>query len=131
MRNIILYRNLTGFMSFGSAKFSSITVFVLAITSFLISTAAQVQSNSAKNDNYIQFETPDFELKLSRSSQTAVGLMPKGSGGFDFVPSDRLSKRTGNGFYELGDLRFSVRANTSESWRDFSTAANRKTVINI
>src|SRR6478672_4771202 len=103
MRNIILYRKLTPFMSFGSRKFSSIAVLAVVITSFLISTSAQAQSSAAKNDqNYVQFETPDLELKLSRSSQTAVGLMPKGAGGFDFVPSDRLSKRTGNGFYELG-----------------------------
>src|SRR6476646_8794495 len=80
MPNIIFYRKLDGFMSFGSGKSSLIAVIVLAISSFLISTAAQVQSSAAKNDqNYVQFETPDLELKLSRSSQTAVGLAPTGA----------------------------------------------------
>src|SRR5947199_303263 len=83
--NVILYSNLIGFMSFGSVKSSLIAVIVLAISSFLISTAAQVQSSAPKNDqNYIQFATPDLELKLSRSSQTAVGLVPKDANGFDF-----------------------------------------------
>ena len=93
----------------------------------LISLSAQTSSDQ----RVIRFSTPDFDLNLSSSSQTVIGLLPKVGNGFDFTPSDRMAKRSQNGFYQLGDLRFSVRADASESWRQFSTATNRKPVINI
>jgi hypothetical protein len=80
---------------------------------------------------FIEFETPDFTLKLLKSSQTAAALLPKSGSGFDFTPSDLLSKRASNGFYHLGDLRFSVKVKGADAWQSFSTAADRKPVINL
>jgi hypothetical protein len=77
---------------------------------------------------YQEFDTPDFKLRLVKSSQTVAALQPNGAKGFDFVPSDRLERRAANGYYHLGDLIFRVRLKSSESWRDYSTAAARKPV---
>ena len=41
----------------------------------------------------LNIDTPDFTLKLAKSSQTVTALLPKGAGGFDFTPADRLAKR--------------------------------------
>ena len=80
---------------------------------------------------FIEFETPQFTLKLVKSSQTVAALLPKGGNGFDFTPSDWLEKRASDKFYQLGDLRFSVRVLGSSDWQNFSTAANRKPVISL
>ena len=79
----------------------------------------------------IEIDTPQFTLKLLKSSQTVAALLPKGGGGFDFTPSDRLEKRASNGFYQLGDLRFSVRRPGSGVWQSFSTAADRRPVTSL
>lgn len=76
----------------------------------------------------IEFETPDFRLKLVRASQTVAALQPKGAGDFDFTPADRLTLRARDGFYHLGDLIFRVRVEGQSSWQDYSTAAARKPV---
>ncbi len=77
---------------------------------------------------YLEFDTPDFKLKLVRASQTIAALEPKGAGGFDFTPSDRLKSRAGNGYYHLGDLTLRVRSGSSGSWQEYSTATARKPV---
>lgn len=76
---------------------------------------------------YLEFDTPDFNLKLVKASQTIAALEPKRARGFDFAPADRLESRAANGFYHLGDLTLRVRAGTG-AWQDFSTAAERKPV---
>ncbi|HEU5457453.1 MAG TPA: hypothetical protein VFU68_02425, partial [Terracidiphilus sp.] len=43
-------------------------------------------------------DTPQFTLKLVRSSQTVAALLPKGADGFDFTPGDRLVERSQNGY---------------------------------
>ena len=75
-----------------------------------------------------EFDTPDFKLKLVKASQTIGALQPNNSNGFDFTPNDRLGRRAANGYYHLGDLTFRLRTNSSDSWREFSTAAARKPV---
>ncbi|HRH44410.1 MAG TPA: DUF5695 domain-containing protein [Pyrinomonadaceae bacterium] len=79
----------------------------------------------------IEFETPQFTLKLVKSSQTIAALLPNGGNGFDFTPADWLKKRASNGFYHLGDIRFSVRVKGSGDWKNYSTATQRKPVINL
>ncbi len=37
-----------------------------------------------------KFDTPNFTLELVRDSQTVAALQPKGTGEFDFTPSDWL-----------------------------------------
>src|SRR5262245_56780483 len=38
----------------------------------------------------LDFDTPDFNLKLVKDSQTIAALQVKNSGGFDFTPADQL-----------------------------------------
>ncbi|HEU5351416.1 MAG TPA: DUF5695 domain-containing protein [Terracidiphilus sp.] len=74
-------------------------------------------------------DTPQFTLKLVRSSQTVAALLPKGADGFDFTPGDRLIARSQNGYYHLGDLDLRVRSGDAGAWEDFSTALDRHPVI--
>ncbi len=49
----------------------------------------------------LDFDTPDFTLKLVKDSQTIAALQPKGAKGmdantpFDFTPADQLDGATG------------------------------------
>jgi hypothetical protein len=76
----------------------------------------------------LEFDTPDFRLKLVKASQTIAALEPKGAGGFDFTPADQLPARDRDGFHHLGDLRFTVRQAGALDWQSFSTAAARRPV---
>lgn len=77
---------------------------------------------------YITLNTPDFTLKLVRSSQTVAALLPKGADGFDFTPGDLLVARSQNGYYHLGDLDLRLRVNATGDWTGYSTALARKPV---
>ncbi len=79
----------------------------------------------------LNFDTPDFHLKLVKDSQTVAALMPKGAGGFDFTPSDWLDKRSGDGFYHLGDVTMRIKSNAGSGWNEYSTAVKRKPVKSI
>src|SRR5690348_18374430 len=54
-------------------------------------------------------ETEYFYVKLDEESQTLISLRPKSSPGFDFLPGDRIDKRRGDGFYNLGDITIRLR----------------------
>jgi hypothetical protein len=76
----------------------------------------------------IEIDTPDFNLKLVKASQTVAALEPKGADGFDFTPADQLEARSRDGFYHLGDLTLRIRTDNSGPWSSISTAAARKPV---
>lgn len=78
----------------------------------------------------VNMDTPDFKIKLVKTSQTLAVLEPKNLSGFDFTPSDRLSFRDRDGFYHLGDINFHLKSNDG-SWREFSTAVSRKPVVSL
>ncbi|HMV83684.1 MAG TPA: DUF5695 domain-containing protein [Blastocatellia bacterium] len=79
---------------------------------------------------YLEFDTPDFTLKLVKASQTIAALIPKGQpkggSGFDFTPADRLERRASDGHQHLGDL--TIRVRVGSDWKEYSTAAARKPV---
>jgi len=77
------------------------------------------------------FETPDFKLKLSKTSQTVAALEPKSTPGFDFTPADRLSQRAANGYHHLGDLILRVRTGSSGAWQKYDTAESRAAVESL
>lgn len=79
----------------------------------------------------VNFDTPDFDLSLVRSSQTVASLKPKGAGGFDFTPGDLLVRRSQNGYYHLGDIDFRLRQGTSGAWKDYSTSFTRAPVTSL
>src|SRR6516225_610078 len=84
----------------------------------------------------LDFDTPDFNLKLVKASQTIAALEPKGATAagetpFDFTPADQLPTRNGDRFNHLGDI--SIRARTVGAdgpgeWRNFATSTARKPV---
>ena len=84
---------------------------------------------TATTNDFIEFTTPDFNLKLAAATQTIAALQPKGADGFDFTPGDQLTKRSGNGYFQLGDLTLRLRENNAGEWRSYSTAAERQPVI--
>src|SRR2546421_1677253 len=80
------------------------------------------------DQGYLEFDTPEFKVKLVKASQTIAALQPKGAEGFDFTPADRLERRASDGYYHLGDLTLRVHAGSSGAWHDYSTATARKPV---
>ncbi len=93
--------------------------------------APQTPPTLGFEEGLIELDTPDFNLKLVKASQTIAALEPKGADGFDFTPSDRLEMRASDGFYHLGDITLRVRTGDSGPWRDISTAAVRKPVQSL
>jgi Family of unknown function (DUF5695) len=84
----------------------------------------------------LDFDTPDFTLKLVRDSQTMAALEPKGARGidaatpFDFTPADQLSARQGNRFNHLGDITLRLRQAGWQggSWVDLASSNARQPV---
>jgi hypothetical protein len=74
------------------------------------------------------FDTPEFRLALVRSSQTVAALHPKREPQFDFTPGDRLTERSHDGYYHLGDIDIRLRTSQSADWKDYSTALHRSAV---
>jgi Family of unknown function (DUF5695) len=72
-------------------------------------------------DGTLDFDTPDFTLKLVKDSQTVAALEPKGAKGldantpFDFTPADELPARQGDGFNHLGDITLRIQ---QTGWQD-------------
>lgn len=80
---------------------------------------------------YVEFQTPEFILKLVKSSQTVAALLPKGANGFDFTPGDILVQRSQNGYYHLGDLDIRLRQAHGTEWKNYSTSTNRAPVVGL
>ena len=76
----------------------------------------------------LEFDTPDFKLKLVKASQTVAALQPKTTSGFDFTPGDRLERRASNGFYHLGDITLRVRTNNTGQWQELDSAKARQPI---
>jgi Family of unknown function (DUF5695) len=80
------------------------------------------------NEGIVSLDTPQFTLKLVKSSQTVAALLPNGGNGFDFTPGDLLIARSRNGYYHLGDLDLRLRVGSNGEWKGYSTALDRKPV---
>ena len=90
--------------------------------------AARGPATLGLEQGILDFDTPDFSLRLVKASQTVAALQPKGGSGFDFTPADRLEERARDGFYQLGDLTLRLRLGASGPWQEESTAAARRPV---
>jgi hypothetical protein len=80
-------------------------------------------------NGFLDFQTPDFTLRLVKDSQTAAALRPRRDEKFDFTPADRLERRASDGHFHLGDLTFRARVAGATTYQDFSTAAKRQPVV--
>jgi hypothetical protein len=79
-------------------------------------------------EGYLNFQTPELDLKLVRSSQTVAAIDPRADSTFDYSPGDRLVYRSHNGFYQLGDIDLRLRTGNSGPWQGYSTALDRHPV---
>lgn len=80
------------------------------------------------SDGMLSLQTPSFNLKLVKASQTVAALKPASDPGFDFTPGDSLKVRSSNGMYQLGDINLRLKTNGDTIWKKYSTAADRKPV---
>src|SRR6266567_119916 len=80
---------------------------------------------------YLEFDTPEFRVKLVKASQTIAALQPKSADGFDFTPADRLERRAANGYHHLGDLTLRLRTGNTGTWQKYDTAEARKAVQSL
>ena len=83
------------------------------------------------DQGFLEFDTPDFKLKLVKASQTVAALQPKTTPGFDFTPGDRLERRASNGFYHLGDITLRVRTDNTGPWQELDTAKARQPISTL
>ncbi|PXY42378.1 hypothetical protein DMB65_03880 [Flavobacterium cheongpyeongense] len=77
---------------------------------------------------YQKYNTPSFQLKLVKASQTVAGLRPVKNLNFDFTPGDRLEIRDKDGLYHLGDINLRIREVNTSDWKSYSTAAKRRAI---
>jgi Family of unknown function (DUF5695) len=97
----------------------------------------------------LDFDTPDFTLKLVKDSQTIAALEPKSARSsqsplgpaspasndahapFDFTPADELPARQGDGFNSLGDITLRLRQAGWQdgAWVDLASSRARKPVV--
>jgi len=89
---------------------------------------AQRPSTLDIEEGTIVLQTPSFQLRLVKASQTVATLNPTYDTAFDFTPGDRLKQRSSNGMYHLGDLNLRLREEPAGEWLSFSTANERKPV---
>jgi hypothetical protein len=92
---------------------------------------APAQPGPMLHDGTFDVDTPEFTLKLVRSSQTVAALVAKGSENFDFTPGDLLVERSTDGYYHLGDLDLRLREGDSGEWKSYSTALARSPVSSL
>jgi hypothetical protein len=86
----------------------------------------------------LDFDTPDFTLKLVKDSQTIAALQPKGAKGidantpFDFTPADQLPARQADRFNHLGDIHMRIQqGGGGGAWIDVASSNARKPVTPI
>src|SRR4051812_40890380 len=84
----------------------------------------------------LDFDTPEFTVKLVKDSQTIAALEPKGAKGadantpFDFTPADQLTARQGDRFNHLGDITLRIKQAGFQDggWVDLVSSNARKPV---
>ncbi len=81
-------------------------------------------------DGYQNINTPHFQIKLVKASQTVAALRPVTNLNLDFTPGDRLEIRDKDGLYHLGDINLRIKEGTAD-WKTYSTAAKRGAVTPV
>ena len=76
----------------------------------------------------LNFETAEFCVSLSKTSQTVTALKPKSVSNFDFTPADVVASRSTAGYFNLGDITLRVRQGTTGDWQNVTTSSNRTQV---
>lgn len=106
---------------------------LLSVGLILASSTAMTQSgqpavppsNLALEKGVVQLRGKDFSVKLGAEAGIALELRPTAAQAFDFLPSDRLARRSSDGFVHLGDLSLRARESGTEAWTNFQSFRNR------
>ncbi|KAI1103730.1 hypothetical protein F4804DRAFT_309402 [Jackrogersella minutella] len=104
-------------------------LFVCVFASLFEAIACQGDHLGLKN-GYITIKTANFNAKIVRDAQVLTSLIPAGDT-FDFLPSDLISARAGNGQYHWGDITFRYREGSSGAWTDGDSSAARKPITTL
>ncbi len=78
----------------------------------------------------VAYHTAQFQLELRSDTQTLARLSPTADAGFDFTPGAREAERQGDGYVHVGDIHLRLRT-PGASWRDFSSAHQRKPIRHL
>ncbi|MBN2638268.1 MAG: hypothetical protein JXR65_04165, partial [Bacteroidales bacterium] len=109
--------------------------FLLPLLLFGISTliSAQTLQNDSLDieSGVLKFQTSVFQLEILKNSQTVSALRPQSDSNFDFTPGEWLPQRKKAGYYHLGEINLRVRTAKDSNWKTFSSAFNRKPVVNL
>lgn len=96
----------------------------------LFATLVLGQDNLGLSGGYTNFQSSDFKGTIVKSSGTLASLNSSRTG-FNFLPTDLLSKLAQNGAHHLGDLTFRYRQAATGSWNIVDSAASRKPVTQL
>jgi hypothetical protein len=88
----------------------------------------QRPSTLGLDKGFLVVVTPDFQVKLVNSSQTVAALSPRSEEKFDFTPGSRLTLRSSDGMYQLGDINIRLKTAGDTVWTKYSTAQKRAEV---
>lgn len=78
------------------------------------------------------FELDQLKIKVLNSSQTLSAFQQThGDPDFDYTPVELLAKRDRNHFFHIGDINISIKPQSESQWTSYSSAEDRKNVINI
>jgi len=75
---------------------------------------------------HVTLHSSALTLDLLRYSGTAASLATTGTGRWNYSPTDKLSERSQDTFYHLGDLDLRVRTAGAADWQTLSTAFHRE-----
>ena len=125
-------------MQENNLKPNALSLVLIAFVIFAAPVLSQDAGGEAVvTEKTLQFETPQFRLKLDPRSQNVVALEPKGIDDkwndrpFDFTPADQLDVRKENGFHHLGDMTIITRVGDSTDWTPFDSSTNRQAVLPV
>ncbi|MGA6119840.1 DUF5695 domain-containing protein [Sphingobacterium anhuiense] len=78
------------------------------------------------------FGLDGLKIKVLRTSQTLSAFQQvNGDDAFDYTPVEMLHKRDRNNFFHLGDINISLKRQGETHWSSYSSAKDRKKVIEI
>ncbi|PPR01779.1 hypothetical protein CVT24_001802 [Panaeolus cyanescens] len=98
------------------------------LQSFLLCVSVAYAQTLGLGNGFITKNTTIFNIALVKDSQTLFSLTPNKNPAFDFIPSDEMTFRQGNGNYHLGDITFRARTVGSNNWISGDTSTDRRPV---
>lgn len=78
------------------------------------------------------FDLKNLKVQILNASQTLSSLkFLNADPEFDYTVTELLNKRDRNGFFHIGDINISLKAEQTNDWKTYSSAKDRKNVTEI